>query len=132
MEEAPMMAGSEARNMLDRLIRDFHQSSNKAEASKAKADPVAFKKTRVFDGGARLNYQFYGGRKNGRGHAVRFCWATNRNAAGYFLAWREVISKKQMKRDMWIAHKVRNKSKAACSKRFSSWEAQQAKRSELS
>lgn len=67
----------------------------------------AYKLSRVMDG--PLRYRFYRGGKDGRGRQVRFCYATVRNVAGYYLGWREVIGKTGGHRDQWTASKVRRR-----------------------
>lgn len=40
-----------------------------------------------------LNWYFVKAGTNAKGQQVRFCWATKRNVAGYFLGWKEVRPK---------------------------------------
>lgn len=89
------------------LILGFNRMNNDREAEAAKRDPLANKTTRVFDPGVSTNYRYWPAGKNGKGQTVRFCWSVNRNAAGFYLGWREVIGKKQTKRDRWLARRVK-------------------------
>lgn len=76
--------------------------------ARAKADPKKYKLTTIFPDGT--NYHYWPAGMDGRNRKVHFCWSTKRNAAGYFLTWREVIGKDNGKRDMWSARKT----KSAC------------------
>lgn len=84
----------------------------------AAADPAKHKLTTVFPRDGHTRYRFWQSKasapnKKGRKvREVRFCWSTGRNAAGYFLTWRERdCGKGVWKRDQWAARKQR---KAAC------------------
>jgi len=89
------------------LWNGIQAGQNGKVAEAAKADPSGHKLTRVFEAG--MNYRYISAEKDGRGRAVRYCWSSHRNVAGYFLGWREVVGKKQTKRDMWSARRVRRK-----------------------
>ena len=105
-------------SMLAGLIGDYHTSMHKAEEARAKADPVKYKNTRLFDAGKK-HYNYYAAPKV-RGRIIRFCWSTNRNVAGYYLTWREVIrpGKGYGKRDMFVASKVKRRCKERALKRL--------------
>ena len=92
----------EMNKRLAEMFADFEQSQNAVEAKLAKADPVTHKLSKVFD---NASYRYFSGGKDGRRREVRFCYSCHRNVAGYFLAWREVIGKKEAKRDGWIANR---------------------------
>lgn len=100
-----------------RFLRDMEQDSMAAEQRRAEADPVKHKLSRVFPPGRPLNYRYYeGGTRRGRN--VRFCWSTSRNVAGYFLAWREVSTKTETKRDQYIANRVKQRLIERCEARM--------------
>lgn len=112
------------RPLVAELWADIQKSSNDREAAKAKADPIAHKLSRVIEGGT--GYTYYSAGKDGRGRKVRFCWSSHRNVAGYFLGWREVESKKQTKRDMWAARKVRRRLAELAKRRADSFKSRAA------
>lgn len=90
------------------LILSFNRMNNDREAAAAKANPLANKTTRVFEPGVSTNYRYWGPVKNGKGQKVRFCWSSHRNAAGFFLGWRETWMKNgTVKRDQWLARRVK-------------------------
>jgi hypothetical protein len=94
--------------VLMQLWQEVVQSGNRMEANRAKADPLAHKKTRVFDPGVSANYRYYGGKHNGKGQRVLFCYSVHRNAAGFFLGWRETYMKNgNVKRDRWVSRRVK-------------------------
>lgn len=85
------------------LFIEIEQASRKRESEEAKKDPLKYKKTRVFDGSAGYHYWQT---RDGLGRNVRFCYSTHRNAAGFFLGWRETWNKKGGgKRDKWISRR---------------------------
>jgi hypothetical protein len=94
LRDAP--AGVQA--LMRELWRDIEKVSQEREEREAKADPVKHRLSKLMVG--RLRYSYFEG-KNGRGSRVRFCYSTNRNVAGYFLIWREVVTKRQVKRDQF-------------------------------
>lgn len=101
-------APPELRRLASELMADIQRSGIEIESKRAAADPAANKLSRVMDNTA---YRYWNGGKDGRGRSIRFCWSSHRNVAGYFLGWREVISKKQVKRDRWYARKSRTRCK---------------------
>jgi hypothetical protein len=94
--------------ILMELWQEVVQSGNRLEARQAKADPLAHKSTRVFDPGVSPSYRYYGGKRNGKGQRVLFCYSVHRNAAGFFLGWRETYRKNgQVVRDRWVSRRVK-------------------------
>lgn len=111
MKDAP----DDVTRMLDRMIADHERDRRQAAIDAARRDPRGHKLTRIFDGKSP-SYRYYPAGRDGRGWIVRFCWSCNRNAAGYFLGWRELIPPKGStakhggKRDQWIARKTRRRA----------------------
>jgi hypothetical protein len=90
------------------LIISFERSNNHREAEAAKRDPLAHKTTRVFDAGVSTGYRYYGGKRNGKGQRVLFCYSVHRNTAGFFLGWRETYRKNgDVVRDRWVSRRVK-------------------------
>lgn len=90
------------------LILSFNRMNNDREAEAAKRDPLGNKTTRVFDKGVSTSYRYYGGKRNGKGQRVLFCYSVHRNAAGFFLGWREVwMVNGTVKRDRWVSRRVK-------------------------
>ncbi len=93
------------------VMRAHHE----IELEEIEADPKKHKLTKIM-GPKGSSYRYYSAGKDGRGWEVRFCYSCWRNAAGYFLGWREVIPPKGStanhagKRDKWIARKVRKRA----------------------
>lgn len=57
--------------------------------------------------------------KNGKGQKVRFCWSSHRNAAGFFLGWRETWMKNgTVKRDRWYSRKVKARAADVARRRY--------------
>lgn len=109
------------------MYRDIQQSGMKREEELAKADPRKHRLSRVFPAGVKLNYVYYRAGKDGRGRTVDFCHSTNRNVAGYFLAWREVTSAKETKRDRYTASRSKKRVQDVCRTRRESFKAKRAK-----
>lgn len=80
-----------------------------AESSRAKADPLAHKLTRVMEDGKPPSYRYWCRElTNGKGQRVRFCWTVHRNAAGFYLGWRETWRKDgRVVRDQFISRRVK-------------------------
>lgn len=95
--------------MVADLIRQANQDWNAAEAKRAAADPKRYKLTRVMD---KLTYHYVPAGRDGWGRTIWFCWSCHRNAAGYFLGWRQVTAKDGTgKRDQWVARRCRKRAK---------------------
>jgi hypothetical protein len=90
-------------NELQEMIAEQFAMAQERQLAAIKADPVSHKKTTLFDGPVRCRY--YAAGTDGRGREVRFCYTTTRNAAGYFLGFREVRSKTVVKRDGIVANR---------------------------
>jgi hypothetical protein len=97
---------------LDQLVADvfgdLERDSRKLELERVKADPGKHKTTRLMAAGKPCSYRYALG-----AHGVRYCWTCWRNAAGYFLSFREIHDHeaRQVRRDKWVAHKKRKLAK---------------------
>jgi hypothetical protein len=90
------------------LLQSFEDMNNERELKAAKADPLAHKTTRLFEPGVSTSYRYYGGKRNGKNQRVLFCYSVHRNAAGFFLGWREVYMQNgTVKRDQWVSRRVK-------------------------
>lgn len=113
-------------DLMGRMWRDIQQAGMQREYEAAKADPQKYRLSRTFPPGVKLNYRYYDGGKNGRGSRVHFCYTTNRNVAGYFIAWRETITAKHVKRDMWTASRSKKTIIARCKDRYDKFKARRS------
>lgn len=104
--------------VLASLWQEVEQAGRRKIEEQAKADPLAFKLSRVYPSGVHPRYRYYGELTNGRGQRVRFCWATVPNVAGFFLGWREVIGKRGGKRDRWVSRRLRRRVKEIALDRY--------------
>lgn len=109
---------------LAKIAKEFGNSMIKQESERSKADPTANKLTRVMEGRYGLRYYWLPVGVNGKGQKVYYCWTKHRNAAGYFLSWREVYSvprgkqkRQTVKRDQWIARKAKWRAKEVAERR---------------
>lgn len=95
------------------MMAEMTVASHDRIRDEAARDPAKHKLTTVFPRDGHTRYRYWQS-KAGKGvREVRFCYSTGRNAAGYFLTWRERdVGGGRWKRDQWAARKVR---KAACS-----------------
>ena len=75
------------------------------ECERAQADPKKYRLSLSFAPGCEMRYRFVRAGTDGRKRAVRFCYSRDRNAAGYFLIWRERFSKTGGERDQWDSTK---------------------------
>jgi hypothetical protein len=121
------------------MLRDLERARNDREAKAARLDPVAHKLSKLLDGPER--YRYWPAGKDGRGRTVRFCYATVRNVAGYYLTWREVETPVKRKgkpktgdlvstteRDQWAARKLRRAACALAEKRAAAFKVRQSAR----
>lgn len=95
-------------DILDQLMRDLNELGRKGEILSIKKNPSANKLTRLM-GDNPANWRWYKAGKDGWGREVRYAWATKRNMAGYFLGWREIVTKEGIKRDQFFAKRVKKK-----------------------
>jgi hypothetical protein len=78
----------------------------------------ANKLTRLWPPGTSPRYRYWQAKRNGKGQEVRFCWATNRNAAGFYLTWREIWRKNRtVVRDGFASRRIRKQAKALAGRR---------------
>lgn len=92
------------------MLAAAREDARRSQVDHIKKDPKANKLTGVFEGDIR--YLYYPAGKDGLKREIRFCYTTVRNAAGYFLSFREVLTKKGGKRDQFAARKVRKRAAA--------------------
>lgn len=95
--------------LLEHMLGQAFAPLQQREVDRAAADPVANKLTRLAAPGKDWSYRYVPAGKDGLGRTVRFCWSCHRNAAGYFLTWREVRGKTNGKRDQYAARRVRRR-----------------------
>ena len=99
------------------LFAELEQAHCNRISREAKADPLAHKMTRVFEHGT--SYRYWGPVKNGKGQKVRFCWSRHRNAAGFFLGWRETWMKNgTVKRDQWLSRRIKARCEDVAKRRY--------------
>lgn len=109
------------------MMLEMQADSLERQRKAVLADPAGHKLTTHFPEGARLAYRFFRVRGK-RGPEVRYCYATERNLAGYFLSWRETIrADGSGKRDQWSASKQRKIAKARASARHDAHQARVGK-----
>lgn len=107
------------RDLMTSMWADIQRLDKERIEREAKANPEKHRNCRVFENSSYRYYEV----KNGRGSRVRFCYSTHRNVAGYYLVWREVVTKKEGKRDQWDSTKLKDDAILVCRKR---WEAARA------
>lgn len=122
-------APPDIKKLMASMWADIQKMDQASALKKIAADPRGHKLTRYMAAGANTNWRYCPAGKDGRGRTVRFAWACHRNAAGYFLGWREIVSKdgKTIERDQYFARKVKRRAAELQRKRA---EAFKAKRQE--
>jgi hypothetical protein len=94
---------------IQRFMLEMQVTAMESRRKAVLADPVKHKLTLEFPEGARMNWRYWGTLRPSKNVTVRYCYATERNLAGYFLGWRETFNEKtgRGKRDQWQASKRR-------------------------
>lgn len=110
----------EANPTIQRMLADLEQDRLRRHSERASKDPERHKFSKVFPGG--LRWRYFSAGKDGRGRRVRFCWSTTKNAAGYHLCWREVVSKDRGKRDQYQAVSTSAAGNRLSRQRMKEWE----------
>lgn len=109
-----MSLTDDVNTMFAGIFKDMQVQSLRQEKAAAEKDPLKYKLSHVMVN-TRYTYYEIHTRKNRR---VRFCYSKHRNVAGFFLGWREVITKGQGKRDMWLARRVKRRVKELALRRY--------------
>lgn len=119
----------ELNRLFGATLIDLERARQKRELEAIRADPRAHKATLLWSDGKRPNYRYWGDVVNGKGQRVRFCWSTTRNAAGFFMGWRETVRKNRtVKRDMFVSRRVRERVKDIARQRTNALRAKMAAR----
>ncbi len=93
---------------IELMMLEMKVDAHERQRAAVLADPVKHKLTLHFPSGARMNYRYCPVDKAGWPRVI-YCYATERNLAGYFLGLRETIKRDGSgKRDQWTASKRRN------------------------
>ena len=95
----------------NQVIRQMLNDMAEADYEAAQEDPKRHKLTKIMERGKDPNYRSYTAGKNGRGQQVNYCYTVHRNAAGYFLVFRQVRGKKKIVNDQWDACKTKQAAK---------------------
>lgn len=90
------------------ILRDLEQGRRADELERVKADPEGHTTTLIMEEGKEPTWRYWKG-GGVPGCRVRFGYMCWRNAAGYFLSFREVWDpeKGQGFRDKWVPHRKR-------------------------
>lgn len=111
---------------LERMLGSLFSSSLSDLAREAKAAPLEHKLTRVMEPGKSTRYRYWGSLINGKGQSVRFCWSVHRNAAGFFLGWRETVQKNgTVRRDRFLSRRSRLRCREIAHRRYLALQRQQ-------
>src|SRR5215469_4571695 len=93
------------RDLLAQVWGDIQRRNRDIEFDAARRDPEKHRLTRVMSSGAHTGYTYWRGAtrrlSKNREERTRFCVATCRNAAGFFLLWRQV-DRLKLKRGRWV------------------------------
>lgn len=94
---------------IETMMLEMQVEAHERQRKAVLADPAKHKLTLHFpEGSGGPNWRYCPVEKSGWPR-VRYCYATSRNLAGYFLGWRETVNKDGSgKRDQWTASKRRN------------------------
>jgi len=98
------------------LFEDFERERQAVELAAIAKDPKAHRDTKLF-GPRGLRYTYFQV-KTGKTSAVRFCYATTPNAAGYWLTWKETVTKKTGVRENVRGHARRRDARESALKGF--------------
>lgn len=117
MEGAPI----EVPRLLSRMIQSYEIDRMKQEERAAKKNPEKYWLSRVIADGKPASYRYYRinlgtEEKNGKAktkyHKKRFwCYAVNKNVAGYYLVWLQIETPKLTKRVKITAEKTRREAR---------------------
>jgi len=93
--------------LLSDMWRDIQIASYERAVAAAKTDPEKHKLSRIIADNKPASYCYFTIKEtqHPRRRAVRWCWSRNPNIAGYFLSWRQVETKRTVKRTQFKAHK---------------------------
>lgn len=114
-------------DLMRSMMHDIMKADQEAKLRKIAADPKGNKLTMLMGEGQNTNWRYWSAGKDGRGREIRFAYACHRNAAGYFLGWREIVNKDgTIKRDQFFARKVRKRASELQKKRAAAFKAKRA------
>ena len=119
MKDNEIIFPSAMQERLNRVWQEMEQSRLETERDRAKKNPAKHKLTHIMADGKNPTYWMLEKFKLETGETVHYCWMKHRNAAGYFLTFREVWDEKKGvgRRDMWRAFKVKKQAEEAAMRR---------------
>jgi|SRR5215467_896649 len=93
--------------MLCDMWADIQRSSQEQAVRAAKAEPEKYKLSKLIADNKPASYMYYSSKEtqHPRHRAIRWCWTRYPNIAGYWLSWRQVETKRTVKRTQFKAHK---------------------------
>ena len=100
------------RRRLQGIMERAEHARNNREMEEVLADPKANARTTLFTVDVRYR-MFDGGRAKG-GERLWFCYSTVKNAAGFFLTWRELEGDEETRRTHHQPHRMRKAAKRMC------------------
>lgn len=125
MKDAPKAV----QDLFEQIMGRVQRTAQDRELARIRSDPKAHKLTRLMADGKSTSYRYVPAGVDGWNRTVWFCWSCHRNAAGYFLGWREVTRRDGTgKRDQWVARRVRKRAKELAMRRANRFKARQAER----
>ena len=80
----------------NKLVADIWAQIERAKADNHAANPEKYKRSRFFPDGLRYRYFET---KRPRRPTIRWCYTSTKNAAGYYLCFRQTVTQKAIKVD---------------------------------
>lgn len=108
------------------LLRDIEHHRQQDELRKARADPKAHRLSKLIADGKSSNWRYCNAGKDSRGRRIRFCYSCWKNVAGYYLFWREVVTRDRITRDSFASRRTRRECAALARRRAQQFKAEQA------
>ena len=93
--------------MLRDMWRDIELANQERAIAAAKADPEKHKLSRLIADNKSATYYYFTSKEtqHPRRRAVRWCWSKHPNIAGYYLSWRQIETRRTVKRTQFKAHR---------------------------
>lgn len=102
--------------LLSDMWRDIQIAQDKRAVEAAKADPEKHKLSRLIADNKSATYCYFTVKEvqHPRRRTVRWCWSQHPNIAGYYLSWRQVETRRTIKRTQFKAHKHKYLGEKRC------------------
>lgn len=102
-----------AEPVIQTMLQEMEVARQRDVFERAQENPEKYRKSTLIADHKPANYRYYVAKKT-KSSEHRWCYAVNKNIAGYYLVWYEIETDRQIKRSRITSEKKRKDASELC------------------